>query len=99
MSDAYECSTCHGVFGKGWSDEESNAESKEAYGVEDASAHEGFAVICDNCHKEFLKWKKGLSDQTLEAWQNAPLVSAEEAYDAIASFIEPYAVRNLKELN
>jgi hypothetical protein len=50
----YECSVCHGVFEKGWSDEEARADEKERYGANDPDA----AIVCDDCYKKMFKAPK-----------------------------------------
>lgn len=49
----YQCSLCHAVYEKEWSDEDADQEALEIWGVEHASADpEGFAVICDDCFQQ-----------------------------------------------
>jgi nitrate/TMAO reductase-like tetraheme cytochrome c subunit len=52
-NNEYECSVCHGVFSKGWTDEEAEAERVELW--PDTPLDE-CALTCDDCHKKFLVW-------------------------------------------
>jgi len=48
--ETFTCGLCGGVFDKGWSDEEAEAEKQEHWPR--AVAHEEvFAVVCDDCHR------------------------------------------------
>jgi hypothetical protein len=53
MSSEFQCARCKGIFPKGWSDEESLAESRELFG-EIPPEHR--VPICDVCFAEFMKW-------------------------------------------
>ena len=46
----YECAMCHGVFGKGQSDEEAEKERKEN-GLENIPCD----LVCDDCYKIYLE--------------------------------------------
>ncbi len=46
----YKCAMCGGVFEKGWTDEEANAEMKGFFG-QSMQASE-CAVICDDCFQK-----------------------------------------------
>ena len=46
---------CHGVFDKGWSDEEATKEQKENWGNTPDNEME---ILCDECYKDFMKWYK-----------------------------------------
>lgn len=45
----YKCAHCSGVFVKGRSDEDANAESEKYFGVKSASDRDDFAIVCDDC--------------------------------------------------
>ena len=55
MNNTYECYECHGVFEKGWSDEEATKEQKENWGNAPDNEME---ILCDACYKEFMEWYK-----------------------------------------
>lgn len=69
MTDTYECSNCHGVFEKGWSDEEATAELGENFPGFQPTACE---IVCDDCYQKIMGWaatlpedeRKRLSDPT-----------------------------------
>jgi hypothetical protein len=44
----YECAVCHGIFEKGWTDEEARAEEKETFGANDPDS----AIVCDDCYNK-----------------------------------------------
>jgi DNA-directed RNA polymerase subunit RPC12/RpoP len=55
----YQCAKCHGVFEKGWSDEEAMEEAV----AEKETMFPGIPIeecdtLCADCHKEFRKWMK-----------------------------------------
>lgn len=50
----FKCAQCGGVFDKGRSDEEANAEALDLWGVENATEADGMAVVCDDCFKAFM---------------------------------------------
>lgn len=45
----YKCARCHGVFEKGWSDEESKKEAEEIFGKHPDEWNDFPEVICDDC--------------------------------------------------
>jgi hypothetical protein len=45
----YLCANCNVVFESEWSDEEANAETKEYFGVDNASQRDDMVVVCDDC--------------------------------------------------
>lgn len=48
-SNEYQCVYCHGIFEKGWSDEEAKAELDETFpGI----TVEECGLVCDDCWKE-----------------------------------------------
>lgn len=47
MSDSFTCAECGGTFGKGWSDEEGQAEARR--NGFDPDAHD-MVVVCDPCY-------------------------------------------------
>lgn len=49
-SDEYRCSMCRGIFKKGWTDEEAEAE-QEANGWGSLPPEE-CAVVCDDCYQQ-----------------------------------------------
>jgi Zn finger protein HypA/HybF involved in hydrogenase expression len=49
----FQCAKCGGIFEKDWSDEEAKAEMVNLWGD---LPEEEQAVICDDCHKAFMKW-------------------------------------------
>lgn len=51
-SNEYKCAACHGVFEKGWSDEEARAERRNIF--PDAQ-DDDCAVVCDNCFHDMKK--------------------------------------------
>lgn len=48
----FQCDLCKGIFDKGWTDEEANAEAIETFG----GLHPDDGILCDDCHKEYMKW-------------------------------------------
>lgn len=48
----FKCSSCGGVFEKGWSDEEALQEMEDTYGTDD---YEEFCLVCDDCYKEIRR--------------------------------------------
>jgi hydrogenase maturation factor HypF (carbamoyltransferase family) len=55
--DAYVCEYCGRAYLKGRTDEEAMAEALELFG--DALGVDP-AVICDDCHKQFMRWAEEL---------------------------------------
>ncbi len=52
----YQCAMCRGVFEKGWSDEEQEAEFQENFGAD--SSQIAVSTVCDDCYKEVkAKWQ------------------------------------------
>lgn len=51
-ADEYKCSSCGGIFKKGWTDEEAHAEHVERFGREPAMEVDGGTdvLICENCN-------------------------------------------------
>lgn len=49
MSDTYTCARCRGVFEKGWTDEEAQAEATSLFG---AVPREQQEIVCDDCFQE-----------------------------------------------
>ena len=43
----YKCDRCGGVFEKGWSDEDAEAEASEVFSEE---ALKDRAIVCDDCY-------------------------------------------------
>ena len=43
---------CRGVFEKGWSDEEANAEAEYYFGVKNASKNKDCVAVCDDCFQK-----------------------------------------------
>lgn len=60
--DEFECQVCHGIFEKGWTDEESAAEGEANFGdiPEDEKA-----LICDPCWEAFKRWYKATTGEDL----------------------------------
>jgi hypothetical protein len=54
--EAYKCDACGGVFLRGWSDEEAQAEAMENFGTFDAK---NMDVICDDCYHVMLNRGSG----------------------------------------
>lgn len=52
----YQCEQCGGIFDKGWEDADANHEAQDLWGVENAQAHQDFAVVCDDCFQAFMHW-------------------------------------------
>lgn len=42
----YECSICHQIYEKGWTEEEARKEEKETFGANNPTA----ALVCDDCY-------------------------------------------------
>lgn len=53
MADTYKCEMCQGVFTKGWSDEEADAERESKVGVPQNDC----GLVCDDCWKK-TPWGK-----------------------------------------
>lgn len=49
MRRLFKCAWCGESFESDWSDAEANAEAEAVWGVEQASAREDMAVVCDPC--------------------------------------------------
>lgn len=47
----YQCSMCHGIFEKGWSDEEALNELKEKFNI----SVEKCNIVCDTCYKKIMR--------------------------------------------
>lgn len=54
--DTFTCANCKDTFGKGWSDEEAQAEYAENF-TESAIRGVEIDVVCDDCYKELTAWK------------------------------------------
>ena len=48
----YKCGACGGVFEKGWSDEEAQAEADAAFSQESLGSDP--AIVCDDCYKTIM---------------------------------------------
>lgn len=59
LPNEYHCAHCGGVFTKGWSDEEAEAEYATTFST-DPHFHEPREVVCDDCYKEFTEWSQGV---------------------------------------
>lgn len=54
QSNEYQCANCDGIFIKGWSDEEQDAEFSTNFpGIRQQDA----VVICDDCYIKVTSWK------------------------------------------
>ena len=51
MTDEYQCAACGGMFEKGWTDEEADAERKELF---PNLAESESAIVCDDCFKKVV---------------------------------------------
>jgi hypothetical protein len=49
--ELYECSACHGVFAKTWSDDVAEAE----YAIEFSGSTEPKVIVCDDCFKRMMQ--------------------------------------------
>ena len=49
----YECAACHGIFEKGWSDEEAAEEFHDYF--PDLPIDDETALICDPCYEAMLE--------------------------------------------
>ena len=49
--DKYKCAKCWGIFTKGWSDEECEAEYKERFNNHQWES----ATVCDTCYKSMTR--------------------------------------------
>ena len=49
-ANEYKCSTCGGVFEKGWTEEEAKQEAKENGFIISESC-----LICDDCYNDIMK--------------------------------------------
>jgi 5-methylcytosine-specific restriction endonuclease McrA len=59
-SRKYICFHCGGTFTADWTEEEALEELKRDYpGV----SQENCEVICDDCYKQFVKWKNDLIEK------------------------------------
>lgn len=52
-SNQYQCWKCKGVFEKGWSDEEAEAERAANW---PRFSQDDCDVVCDDCYKAFMSW-------------------------------------------
>ena len=57
----YQCDECHGIFEKGWSDEEASQEAIDIFGKPKEEFESGMAIVCDDC---FQKMKPMFSERT-----------------------------------
>lgn len=55
--DVFTCAVCKGVFPKGWSDEQAEAEYREDWGS--LPAAEDRALVCDPCWHQVMAWVVG----------------------------------------
>jgi rubredoxin len=53
IGEQYECEVCHGVFEKGWSDEEAFAETAAMW---EPIPGDDVGVVCDGCFREVVAW-------------------------------------------
>ena len=51
--DQYQCGACGGIFEKGWSDSEAEAERLSLFG--DTVPQNECAIVCDDCYQEWMK--------------------------------------------
>ena len=49
--DEYKCSCCEGIYKKGWSDEEMEAEAKDNFNVESYTDED---IVCDDCYNKIM---------------------------------------------
>jgi hypothetical protein len=54
--DKFTCAKCGGVFTKGWSDGE--AEANYRANMPEVPSNEPTALICDDCYRRFMAWLK-----------------------------------------
>lgn len=52
-ANEYECAVCHGVFEKGWSDEEAEREFIATFGRK-PQVGELDGIVCDDCHQKVM---------------------------------------------
>lgn len=52
---SYKCANCLEEFDAGWSDEEASVEFNQDFSGFDIADAE---VVCDDCYKEMVAWKK-----------------------------------------
>jgi DNA-directed RNA polymerase subunit RPC12/RpoP len=52
----YTCDNCKQLFESGWSEDDAQAESERLWGKRDPRE---MSVICDDCFKLFMKWRRG----------------------------------------
>lgn len=55
-ANEYQCEICLGVFVKGWSDEEAQAEYEQLF-PKHVAAKADKGVVCDDCYKKLVAWK------------------------------------------
>ena len=53
MSKEFTCEMCQGTFVSTWTEEEAEKEYKDTFG---SPSGEERAILCDDCHIEFMKW-------------------------------------------
>jgi len=53
--ELYTCENCNGVFEKGWTDDEAEAEAGLLWTDEEMEI-EGRALVCDDCFQQMLSW-------------------------------------------
>lgn len=51
--DEFRCAGCGGIFPKGWTDREADAEYERNFGM--APTPEDDEILCDDCYALFLK--------------------------------------------
>lgn len=50
----YKCAYCHGVFEKGWSDEEAQTEAEVTFGKPVKDWKNEAALVCEDCYQKML---------------------------------------------
>lgn len=54
INNEYQCENCKGIFEKGWTDKEADAETEYYFGVKDATSRIGkdMVVVWDDCFQK-----------------------------------------------
>ena len=55
--DKFTCAQCGGVFNKGWSDAEAEAEYHKIM-MPEVPPDEPVDEVCDDCYQQFMAWLK-----------------------------------------
>jgi len=79
MSRPFTCSACGGYFLTDTPTEEAEKETEREFGIAGASTRDDMGIVCDECYKEVIKWKRQDENLVAGLW-NRTLTSEELAF-------------------